>query len=295
MSSIHLRGFVYCEPATIDETVSLLNEFGSGSKIMAGGIDLIPRMREGSVNADYVVNIRNIPELTYFSCSEKAGLEFGAMTTLQYLDESRELKENYPIIRDAIHQITSVQTKYMGTAVGNLCVATPGSDIAPALIAYDAEMIIAGINGARREKLYKFYPGKGSTSLQAGEFVTGVFVPKPAKGTGAVFMNKVRTHADIAKITLSVVVTVDGDTYKDARIALGAVAPTAVRAEKSEAMLRNRKISAELIREASEAVTESINPSSGLRSTKEYRTEVTPVLVRRALEEATEYARRAVQ
>ena len=295
MSSIHLKGFVYYEPITIAETVSLLNEFGAKAKILAGGIDLIPRMREGSINADYVINIRKIPELSYYRYSENAGLEFGSMTTLQFLDESQELKETYPIIQHAVHQITSVQSKYMGTAVGNLCVATPGSDIAPALIAYDAELIIAGTNGTRREKLYEFYPGKGRTSLQAGEFVTGVFIPKTAEGTGAVFMNKVRTHADIAKITLSVVVSIDGDMFKDVRIALGAVAPTTIRAEKSEAMLHNQRISAQLIKNASEAVVESINPSSGLRSTKEYRTEVTPVLVRRALDGAVENARRAVK
>jgi len=295
MSSIHLNGFVYYEPETIAEAIGILGKLGQESQIIAGGIDLIPRMRSGSIKAGHVISLRGIPELSYFRYDEDEGFEFGAMTTLQFLDESLEFQETYPAVRDAIHQITSVQSKFMGTAVGNLCVATPGSDVAPALIAYDAEMIIEGPDGSRREKLSEFYTGYYCTSLKHGEIVTGVSIPKPVKGTGAAFMNRVRTHADIAKITLTVVVSVQDDEYLDARIALGAVAPTAVRAEKAEAMLRGRKISDQLIKEAADAVTESIDPSTGLRSTKEYRTEVTPVLVKRALEKATENARRAVK
>jgi len=277
------------------ETVSLLSEFGPEAQIIAGGIDLVPRMRSGSIKAGHVVSIRDIKELSYFRYDENNGVEFGAMTTLQFLDEALDFKNTYPAARDAIHQITSVQSKFMGTAVGNLCVATPGSDVAPALIAYGAEMVIVGPDGTRREKLHEFYPDYYRTSLKGGEFVAGVSVPKPAEGTGAAFMNRVRTHADIAKITLTVCVSIEDDTYKDARIALGAVAPTVVRAEKSEAMLRGQKISDELIKDASAAVIESINPSTGLRSTKEYRTEVAPILVRRALEQATGNARRAVK
>jgi len=145
MSSIHLDGFVYYEPTTIEEAVNLLNEFGSEAQIIAGGIDLIPRMRSGSIKAGHIISIRDIPELSYFRFGEKTGLEFGAKTTLQFLDEALDFKNTYPAARDAIHQITSVQSKFMGTAVGNLCVATPGSDVAPALIAYGAEMVIVGL------------------------------------------------------------------------------------------------------------------------------------------------------
>jgi len=295
MSSIHLNGFVYYEPKTVDEAVGLISELGPEAQIIAGGIDLIPRMRDGSIKAGHVISMSSIPELSYYKYDENAGLEFGAMATLQFLDESPELKAVYPAIRDAIHQITSVQTKFMGTVVGNLCVATPGSDVAPALIAYDAELIIHGPDGVRREGLQEFYPDYYRTSLKLGEFVSGIFVPKPAKGTGAAFMNMVRTHADIAKLTLTALVNVDADVYKDARIALGALAPTVIRAEKSEVILKGQKVSEQLIRDAAEAATESINPSTGLRSTKEYRTEVTPVIVRRALERATENARRAAR
>lgn len=291
MSMIHLKPFEYFEPASVKEAVSLLDTYGEKAKVLAGGIDLIPQMRTGLIEADYIINIKNIPELQYFNYDENKGLEFGSMVTLQFLDTSKFFKETYPVIQAAIHQITSVQSKYMGTLVGNLCVATPGSDIAPAMMAYDAELIISGPDGTRREKVRDFYLSIRKTSLKRGEFVIGAFIPKPSEGTGGVFKNLVRTHADIAKFTLSVVVNVENDVCKEARIALGSLAPTPVRAERAEAVLCKSRISEELIKKASVLALESIKPSTGLRSTKEYRTAVTPVLVERALTEAFKRAR----
>jgi carbon-monoxide dehydrogenase medium subunit len=249
-------------------------------------------MRAGSINADYIINIQKIPALSYFKYDENVGLEFGAMTTLQFLDTSKELKRAYPILQQAIHQITSVQSKYMGTAVGNICVATPASDVSPALMAYDAELIIAGVGGTRRENINNFYVAYQKTTLKRGELVVGVSIPKAAKGTtGAAFMNRVRTHADIAKITVSVVVEVENDICTEARIAIGSVAPTAVRAVKAETLLRNKKISTEIIQLASEYAMECANPITDIRSTQEYRTEMIRVLVGRALEKAFKRAR----
>jgi len=292
MSRIQLNRFEYFEPDTVNEATGLLEKYGDEAKVIAGGIDLIPKMRTGSVNTDCLISIRSIKDLTYFRYDDDCGLEFGAMTALKFLDDSMDLKEKYPAVQQAIHQITSAQSKYMGTAVGNLCVATPGSDVAPALMAYDAEVLIAGPEGERKEKLCNFYPEKSKTALKRGEFVTGVYVPAPAKATGAAFMNRVRTHADIAKVTLTAVVSVDGDVCTEARIALGSVAPTPVRAYEAEEMLRGQKISDLLNADASTAVLKSISPISDFRSTMDYRAEVTPILAERALHKAFEMARR---
>jgi len=288
---IHLKPFEYFEPATVKEAADLLNTYGSKAQILAGGIDLIPRMRSGSIEADYVINIQKIPELSYFKFDESKGLEFGAMTSLRFLETSKVLKDVYPALQQAIHQITSVQSKYIGTAVGNLCVATPASDVATALMAYDAKLTIEGTNGQRKEKLSDFYLDYRVTSLKKGELVTGVFIPKPAKGTGAAFMNRVRTHADIAKITVAVVIEVEGDICREARIALGAVAPTVVRATSAEELLRNKKIDDGLIQKAAETSVAHAKPITDIRSTAEYRTEMTRVLVRRALQKAFDRAR----
>ena len=283
MSSLHLRPFQYFEPASIHDAVELLNTCGDAAHILAGGVDLIPRLRTGAISADYIINIQNIPELNYIKCDGADGLEFGAMATLHALELSLELRRGYPTLYDAIHNITSVQSKCMGTAAGNLCVATPSSDVATALMALNGVLIIAGRSGARRERIADFYTGYRRTTLKRGELVIGVFVPKPAIGEMSTFLNLVRTHADCAKVAVAVSVLTDNGACKEARIALGAVAPTVYRADAAEKMLSGRELNSEGIAAAAEAAAASTAPITDLRSTADYRREMTKVLVGRAL------------
>lgn len=286
MSSLQLAPFRYYEPLTALEAAALLHQYGTDAQVLAGGIDLLPRMRVGSTKADHVINIQNIPGLNYIKTDNEAGLEFGAMATLHALELSPELRRDYPILHEAIHQITSVQSKCMGTAVGNLCVSTPASDVATALMALNAELIILGVNGARRESIANFYPGYRRTTLSRGELITGVSVPKAAAGQGAAFMNLVRTHADIAKVTVAVAVVIQNDVCIDARIALGAVGPTVCRAYAAEERLIGRKCHHSLIADVAAAAMEHTSPITDFRSTDMYRRETARVLVARALESA---------
>lgn len=291
MNSLQLAPFQYHEPATIREAAVLLDVHGVRAQILAGGIDLIPRMRTGSIKADHIINIQNIPGLRYIS-TDDSGLHFGAMATLHSLELSAELKRDFPILHEAIHQITSVQSKCMGTAVGNLCVATPASDVATALTALNSEVIIAGADGQRRERIADFYADYRRTKLMRGELVIGVSVPKPVSGEAGAFMNLVRTHADIAKVTVAVVVVMEGDVCREARIALGAVGPTVLRACGAEKMLSGQKLDARLIAEAAALATADTAPITDFRSTADYRGEMARVLVGRALTKAVARAGR---
>ncbi len=286
-----LKPFDYFEPGTVMEAVKLLSVHGEKAKVLAGGIDLIPRMRKGAIKADYLINIQNIPELEYIKSSDANGLKFGAMTRLHSLETSKEIQRKYPILYEAIHQITSVQTKYMGTAVGNICVGTPASDMATVLLALDAELTIAGANGERTEPMPKFYVDYLRTSLKRGEMVTEVSLPNPAKGMGTAFMNLVRTHADIAKVSVAVAIIVEEDICQEVKIAIGAAAPVVFRATKAEAVLKRQRVSSEVIAKGAETAAGETRPITDLRSTAEYRKEMTRVLVNRALEKALERAR----
>lgn len=286
MSSLQLAPFRYYEPVTAIEAAALLHQHGTGAQILAGGIDLLPRMRVGSTKADHVINIQNIPELSYIKTDKEAGLEFGAMATLHSMERTSEISRDYPILHEAIHQITSVQSKCMGTAVGNICVATPASDVATALMALNAELIIQGVNGSRRENLATFYTGYRRTTLSRGELVIGVSVPKAETGQGAAFMNLVRTHADIAKVTVAVAVVIQDDVCIDARIALGAVGPTVSRAYAAEERLIGHKWDDLLVAAAAAIAAEQTSPITDFRSTEVYRRETTRVLVARALKSA---------
>ena len=283
-----MKPFEYFEPTTIGEAKQLLFNYGEKARILAGGIDLIPRMRKGEIQTEYVVNIQRAPGLEYIEPDGEQGLRFGAMARLYSIETSKAIQNNYPILYDAIHQITSVQTKYMGTAVGNLCVATPASDVATSLFALGAQLKITGAKGERTEPIEKFYVDYRLTCLKRGEMVTEVVLPDPSPGTGAAFFNLVRTHADIAKISAAAAIVVQNGICREARIAIGAAAPTVFRAAKAEALVIGQKITPEVINKAAETAAEETKPITDLRSTVEYRRKMAKVLVRRVLEKALE-------
>ncbi len=291
MSKIHLTPFTYFEPQTLAEASQLLVTYGDKAQVMAGGIDLIPRLRQGSIDAQQIINIKELPELRYFTFDATDGLQFGAMTTLHELERSDVMKEEYPALQQAIHQITSTQTKCMGTAVGNLALATPATDVGPAMMAYDAELLIFGPEGERREAVSDFYVDYRKSSLRAGEIIRGVHIPSVQKGTGATFINRNRTHGDIAKISVTCLLTVQDGICTKARIGLGSVAPIAFRAREAEGVLEGQALSEALLVRASEVVQEHLHPITDIRSTADYRLEVTRVLVERALRSAWEKAK----
>jgi carbon-monoxide dehydrogenase medium subunit len=291
MSALRLPPFEYYEPADTAEVSGILAEHGEAARVLAGGADLLPRMRAGSVKAGHVVNIQRVPGLDYMRPAEDGGIEFGAMASLHALETWSDLVSGYPAIYDAMHQITSVQTKCMGTAVGNLCVATPASDVAPALAAHDARVVVSGPEGSRTVPMADFYPAYGCTALGRGEFVTGVEVPAVPAGHGAGFFNLVRTHADIAKVTVTAAVVLKDGICTRARIALGSVAPTMIRAHNAEALLEGKLFTDELAAQAAAAAAAEAKPITDLRSTEEYRREMVRVLVGRALHKAADRAR----
>ena len=286
-----LKPFEYFEPETVQEAIKLLSKNGEKARILAGGIDLIPRMRKRKIDADVLIHIQKIPELNSLSMDEEKGLHFGAMTSLHTLELSRDVREIYPIFYEAIHQIASVQAKCMGTAVGNLCVATPASDIATAMMALGAELEITGNDGVRTEPIENFYVDYLKTSLGKGEMVTGVTLPTPAAGSGTGFLNLVRTKGDIAKVSVAVAVTLSNGVCREARISLGAVAPTVFRAAKAEAALQGQKPGADVVRMAADTASKETRTITDVRSDGGYRREMTAVLVRRALEKALERAK----
>jgi len=286
-----LDPFDYFEPEDIREASELLSAKGEKACILAGGIDLIPRLRKRMLEADHVINIQKIPMMDSISFISGKGLTFGAMTRLRSLEKSSLVQDEFLILYEAIHQIASTQVKFMGTAVGNLCVGTPASDLSTVMIALDAQLTIANAEGQRNVPLSEFYLDYYRTDLEPGELVTHVFLPIPHNGTGTAFMNLVRTRADIAKVSVAVSLSVKNGVCSENRIAVGAAAPTVFRASKAETLLKGRKINTEVIQEAAKAAAEQTQPITDLRSTAGYRKEMTRVLVGRTLEMAHERAR----
>jgi carbon-monoxide dehydrogenase medium subunit len=278
-----LLPFEFFEPKSIEEALRLLDT--PHSKVMAGGVDLILKMRLRLILPDAVIGLQKISGLDYIE-SNPAGLRLGALVSIRQVELSPLVQKNWAVLYEAVHKIASVQTKTMGTVVGNLCVATPASDIAPALFVLGAKIKIVGLGYEKITPIENFFVAVGKTILEPNEIVTEIFVPGMPAGSGGAFLKVAKTAEDIAKVNAAVMLTVTNRICKDARIALGSVAPTPIRVAEAERVLIGQKLDETVLAGAAEAAADAVRPVSDIRSTAEYRKEMARILVRDALEKA---------
>jgi carbon-monoxide dehydrogenase medium subunit len=229
--------------------------------------------------------------MDYIEGNGSGDARVGALATLRAVELSPAIRNHHDMLYEAIHQIASVQVKTMGTVVGNLCVATPASDVAPPLVALGAELEITGADGKKTVPVESFYKGLEETILDPGQIVTEIRIPAAAGGSGGAFMKLAHTAACIAKVNVAVMMNLDNGICKDVRIALGSVAPTVVRATQAEELLRGKTPDPDIIGDAANAAAENVTPITDLRSNAEYRKEMVGVLVKRGIENALERAK----
>jgi carbon-monoxide dehydrogenase medium subunit len=283
----HLRRFEFFEPESIEEAAHVLSRYDrKQAMVLAGGIDLIPRMRRRLVQPECVVSLHRIPGLDYIEREKTGGVRIGPMTRLRSIELSSEIQSDYKVLHDAVRHVASVQVKTMGTAVGNLCVATPASDVALSLFVLDANLRVAGPASERTVGIEEFYTGLHQTLLQEDEIVVELLLPKPDTGISGAYRKLVRVATDVAKVNVAVMLRIRDGTCEKAKIALGSVAPTPFRAKRAEEILKGEKPEKTVIEAAAKAAADAAKPITDIRSTADYRKEMTQVLTRRALVEA---------
>ena len=270
-------------PVTIEEAISILADYGKDARICAGATDLINLMRTQAIIPKYIIFINRITEIDYVRNDEQSGLKMGALTSLTTLQSSNEIRENYLLLHEAICQMGSVQIRNKATIGGNVCRAAPSADAASSLLALDANIIIAGPTKTRIIPIKDFFKGPAETDLKNDEILIEIQVPKLPTGTGTAFMKATRVAVDLAKVNVAVVLTIKNNVCENARISLGSVAPTPIRATNVEDMLKGRKLQDKLIGEIAEMVAHETKCISDLRAPADYRLELSKVLVRRAL------------
>jgi carbon-monoxide dehydrogenase medium subunit len=285
-----MKPFELFEPDNIKEAAGLLSRYGDKASILAGGLDLVARMRRRQIQPEYVVSIRRIPGMDYIIHNKENGLRIGALTAIQTVENSKLDRGKYGPLCEAVRRFASVQVKTMGTVVGNLCVATPASDIAPALCVLDTALKLVGLNSERTVPLEQFYKGVGRTVLRPDEIVTEIVIPAAPVGARGVFLKLEKTRADIAKVNVAVMLRMADGICQDIKIALGSVAPTVIRSRRAESLIQGKRPEEVLINEAGEVASEEVTPITDLRSTAEYRREMIWVLVRRAITQALDGA-----
>jgi CO/xanthine dehydrogenase FAD-binding subunit len=276
--------FDYHAPESIPELIALIDAKGAGACLMAGGTDVMVRVRQGHIQPTDIVSIKKIPGLDLISASPQNGLFIGALALLADVAADPDVARYFPAVAEAAQSTANVQVRNMGTLVGNLCNASPSADNAPALLALGAEVVIVGKAGERRLALSDFFKGPGQTDLDPPELVTAVTARPLAAGSGLAYKHlSARGAMDCAAVNVAALVTVADGLCRHAAIAVGACAPTPIRAPAAEALLAGKPLSDGLLDEAAHSASGEALPISDVRASAGYRRQMVQVLVRRTL------------
>lgn len=256
-----------------------------GARVLAGGSDLIPQMREGRRATARVVDLKHIPALRSIERSPAGGWRIGAATSIGALRKHPEFAAAHPALLDAAGLIGSLQVQNRASLGGNLCNAAPSADGVPLLFALDAEAEIYGHNGMRRIAASAIPVGPGKTSLAPGELLVALLLPlRTARSADRYYRFTPRREMDIAIAGSGVRIDLaDNDTITAARVFLASVGPVPIRAVKAEAALVGAKASVAVFAEAAAYAAAEAQPISDTRGSADYRRDLVAVLTRRAL------------
>ena len=237
-----MRPFEYIEPSSITEAVAILARHGDRARVLAGGTDVLTALKEGWERPEWIISLGRIPDLATIRYDEREGLRIGALATVRSVETSPVVRSHYPALSVAAGSLASVQIRNLATVAGNLCRAAPSADMAPILVALQAEVKLVGPAGERMVALGSFFIGPGRTVLGRDELLTEIRVPPPSPGAGAAYLkHSPRRAMDLAVVGVAAAVALDGPIYRDARIILGAVAPIPLRAQLAERALIGQK------------------------------------------------------
>ena len=282
-----LPKFEFIAPRTLDEALNYLSIYKGEAMVMAGGTDLVPKLKTRKIKApSYLIDLKNIPGLDYIRYDTKNGLTMGALVAIRIIEKSPLIQEKYPLLWEAAESMASIQVRNRGTLAGNICNAAPSADTAPALLNLEAKLKLNSQKGERIIDIEDFFTGPNKTAVENVEILTEIQLPiSPSGSRGRYLKLSPRRSMDLAVVGVAVLGVLDQGKFKDARIGLGAVAPTPIRAKQAEDILRNQKIGPEIIEKAAEMAARESSPIDDHRASAEYRREMVKVLTRRALEQ----------
>ena len=280
-----LPKFEYRRPTSLQEALSLLAQYKGKARLLAGGTDLVPKLKRREIEApSYLIDIKSIAGLDYIKYDEVEGLKIGALATIHAVESSPIIKERFPVLAQAAYSMASVQVRNRATLAGNICNAVPSADTAPALLTLQARVKLASQKGERWVDIEDFFTGPKETVLTDEEMLLEIEVPNlPLSHKGIYLKLSPRRSMDLAVVGVAVVAVPENGVFKDVRIALGAVAPTPIRARRAEEVLRGQSLNEELIRTAAKIAEEEARPIDDHRASAWYRKKMVNVLVKRAL------------
>ena len=281
---MRLHPFRLVEPESLSEAIDAVARLDGEARLVAGGTAIVPMIRLGLVKPDRLISLNRLSALTRIVL-DGAALELGAMATLADIERSGLVRGGWPLLAEAVRRVATPAIRTSGTIGGNLAYAEAASDPAPALLCHDAEVRVASPGGERALSIARFFRGFYEAALEPGEIVTGVRVPPAPKRarTGYVKFTP-RSAEDRPLVGVAALLVLDeAGRCREARIGLGGVAPTPIRAGRAETALQGEAMSDAAVRAAAETASQEAQPLSDLMGSADYRREMIRVWVRRLL------------
>ncbi len=285
---MRMSKFTFSSPVSLAQANDLLSRHGAEAKVVAGGTDLVVQIKNRLIAPEQVISLLKVQELAGMEIRGKQ-LRIGALVKHATLESSPLLKNGWEILSEAAKKVGSPQIRNLGTVGGNLCNASPAADTAPSLLVLESEIVLVSQRGERRIPLDSFFTGPGSTILAPDELLKEILVPEcPAGTVWACLKLGRRKCMDLALVSMAVLLNVDSEkkVCRRARIALGAVAPTPLRAKETEKFLEGKTLKEEVIREASQRAQEECRPISDIWASADYRKEMVKILLERAIKKS---------
>ena len=290
-SHILVHAFDYIRPASLEDAIVAL-QANPEARILAGGTNLLVDMKLERTEPSTIVDISRPAELKDIRQTE-GSVRIGSLASIRSVAVNEDLWGQHTCLAESAAAFGSTQVMMMGTLGGNIANGSPASDTVPALIVLGAQAEIAGPQGERTALVADLLQSPGSIALQPGELIQSILLPTPPSGVGTCFLKLSRVRADLAKVSTAVRLVRDGDKIVSARIALGSVGPTVVRAKKASSMLSGRPFSKDLILNAARVAADEITPIDDVRSTADYREKAAVALVFDAVSLAWERTQKA--
>jgi len=273
----------YIAAASLEDALKIKNKRGADARVIAGGTDLILRMRDAVLSPGLLIDLRQVSLNAISSQDEE--IQFGAYVTLSQILEHTETNSMFPALVESCRQFAGPPIRNRATLGGNIVNASPAADLVPPLMAYDANIVLTSSTGERVLPLAEFFTGPGQSVMQPDEILTKISLPIMPANTATSFIKLgQRRSMAISIVNLSTRITLDASGIVCAtRIVLGSVASTPVRALEAEAILTGQRLSDDLLISAAAKARQEVSPISDVRASEDYRDRMVEVLVRRAL------------
>jgi CO/xanthine dehydrogenase FAD-binding subunit len=281
--------FDYHQPKTVAEALQMMQEAKGLQKYVAGGTDLIVRMKQRLVHPLALISLRGIESLRFIRTDLDGGMTFGSMTLLRDIEREEGIRASYPVLWQAVRVLANPQVRNVATLGGNVVNSAPSADCGPPLLVLGAIVVLEGPAGRREVPVDRFFTGPRSNCMSEAEILTEIKLPPVSVRSGMAFEKMGRVSQDIAVVNAAALIEADGPVCCRCRLAVGAVAPIPLRLMEAEQLMDGETVTQGLLERLSRVVEAEVRPITDVRATEGYRRIISGVLVKRAVVRALKH------